>query len=125
MGNLAYGLVDGGGGPLSLCQEFYRKSSVFPGNSTFDFDPRIDKGRRVRSDGSAVVHRGWTENALTRTRGKRKFSGWKTDVLPPLLRVCFHTSPEDSAPNPEPLLGLQEVTEEKLEPQQGVKGPTA
>ncbi|TWW73757.1 mucolipin-3 isoform X1 [Takifugu flavidus] len=43
VGNLAYELVDGDYAPLSVCQELYRKSCVFPGNDTFDIDPRTDK----------------------------------------------------------------------------------
>lgn len=44
VGNLAYELVDGEYAPLSVCQELYRKSCVFPGNDTFDINPRTDKG---------------------------------------------------------------------------------
>lgn len=44
VGNLAYELVDGDYAPLSLCQELYRKSDVFPENDTFDIDPRTDEG---------------------------------------------------------------------------------
>lgn len=44
VGNLAYELVDGDYAPLSVCQELYRKSHVYPGNDTFDIDPRTDKG---------------------------------------------------------------------------------
>lgn len=44
MGNLAYELVDREYASLFVCQEFYRKSNVFPGNATFDIDPRTDKG---------------------------------------------------------------------------------
>ncbi|XP_019954915.2 mucolipin-3 isoform X1 [Paralichthys olivaceus] len=43
VGNLAYERVDGENTPLSLCQEFYRNSSIDPGNETFDIDPHIDK----------------------------------------------------------------------------------
>ena len=48
MGNLAYELVDGEYGPLSVCQELYRKSNIFPGNGTFDVNPRTDKGTRAK-----------------------------------------------------------------------------
>nr|XP_046263407.1 mucolipin-3 [Scatophagus argus] len=43
VGNLAYEMVDGKYTPLSVCQEFYRNSSIDPGNETFDIDPHIDK----------------------------------------------------------------------------------
>ncbi|XP_074507734.1 mucolipin-3 [Sebastes fasciatus] len=43
MGNLAYESVDGEYTPLSVCQEFYRNSSIDPGNETFDIDPHVDK----------------------------------------------------------------------------------
>uniref|UniRef100_A0A3P8VZN6 Mucolipin TRP cation channel 3 n=1 Tax=Cynoglossus semilaevis TaxID=244447 RepID=A0A3P8VZN6_CYNSE len=43
VGNLAYERVNGQFTPLSLCQEFYRNSSIDPGNETFDIDPHIDK----------------------------------------------------------------------------------
>ncbi|XP_071348259.1 mucolipin-3-like [Trachinotus anak] len=42
-GNLGYEMVDGEYTPLSVCQEFYRNSSIDPGNGTFDIDPHIDK----------------------------------------------------------------------------------
>lgn len=44
VGNLAYERVDGKYTPLSVCQEFYRNSTINPGNETFDIDPHIDKG---------------------------------------------------------------------------------
>ncbi|KAL7386884.1 hypothetical protein ABVT39_015119 [Epinephelus coioides] len=43
VGNLAYESVDGKYAPLSVCQEFYRNSSIDSGNETFDIDPHIDK----------------------------------------------------------------------------------
>ncbi|XP_044074826.1 mucolipin-3 [Siniperca chuatsi] len=43
VGNLAYERVDGKYTPLSVCQEFYRNSSINPENETFDIDPHIDK----------------------------------------------------------------------------------
>ncbi|KAM9844832.1 mucolipin-3-like [Aulostomus maculatus] len=43
VGNLAYERVGGEYTPLSVCQEFYRNSSIDPGNETFDIDPHIDK----------------------------------------------------------------------------------
>ncbi|XP_076600472.1 mucolipin-3 [Chaetodon auriga] len=43
VGNLAYEMVDGKHTPLSVCQEFYRNSSIDPGNETFDIDPHIYK----------------------------------------------------------------------------------
>uniref|UniRef100_A0A8C4HKU5 Mucolipin-3 n=1 Tax=Dicentrarchus labrax TaxID=13489 RepID=A0A8C4HKU5_DICLA len=43
VGNLAYERVDGKYAPLSVCQEFYRNSTIDPGNETFDIDPHIDK----------------------------------------------------------------------------------
>ncbi|XP_068557744.1 mucolipin-3-like [Cebidichthys violaceus] len=43
VGNLAYGSVNGKNTPLCVCQEFYRNSSIDPGNGTFDIDPHIDK----------------------------------------------------------------------------------
>ncbi|KAM3604760.1 uncharacterized protein V6R79_015870 [Siganus canaliculatus] len=42
VGNLAYDMVDKKYTPLSVCQEFYRNSSIDPGNETFDIDPHID-----------------------------------------------------------------------------------
>ena len=44
VGNHAYERVDGLYTPLSLCKEFYRNSSIFPGNETFDIDPHVEKG---------------------------------------------------------------------------------
>ena len=49
VGNLAYERVDGENTPLSLCQEFYRNSSIDPGNETFDIDPHIDKGTKAQN----------------------------------------------------------------------------
>ncbi|XP_073347769.1 mucolipin-3 [Pagrus major] len=43
VGNLAYEMVDGEYTALSVCQEFYRNSSIDPGNETFDIDPYIEK----------------------------------------------------------------------------------
>ncbi|KAG8014248.1 Mucolipin-3 [Nibea albiflora] len=43
VGNLAYEVAEGQYTPLSVCQEFYRNSSIDPGNDTFDIDPHIDK----------------------------------------------------------------------------------
>ncbi|XP_036940867.1 mucolipin-3 [Acanthopagrus latus] len=43
VGNLAYEMVDGEYTALSMCQEFYRNSSIDPGNETFDIDPHIEK----------------------------------------------------------------------------------
>uniref|UniRef100_A0A3Q1HJU5 Polycystin cation channel PKD1/PKD2 domain-containing protein n=1 Tax=Anabas testudineus TaxID=64144 RepID=A0A3Q1HJU5_ANATE len=43
IGNLAYERADGGVAPLSLCQEFYRNSSIDPENETFDIDPHVEK----------------------------------------------------------------------------------
>ncbi|KAK5919715.1 hypothetical protein CgunFtcFv8_023586 [Champsocephalus gunnari] len=43
VGNLAYESVDGQHTPLSVCQEFYRYSSIDPETETFDIDPHIDK----------------------------------------------------------------------------------
>lgn len=45
IGNYAYARVDGVYTPLSLCTEFYRNGSIFPGNETFDIDPHVDTGR--------------------------------------------------------------------------------
>lgn len=47
VGNLAYESVEGEYTPLSVCQEFYRNSSIDPGNETFDIDPQIDKGTKL------------------------------------------------------------------------------
>uniref|UniRef100_A0A672J744 Mucolipin-3-like n=1 Tax=Salarias fasciatus TaxID=181472 RepID=A0A672J744_SALFA len=41
--NLAYEEVEGEYTPLSICQVYYRSSSIDPGNDTFDIDPHIDK----------------------------------------------------------------------------------
>ncbi|XP_060900960.1 mucolipin-3-like [Labrus mixtus] len=43
VGNLAYERADGKYSPLSVCQEFYRNSSIDPDNETFHIDPHIDK----------------------------------------------------------------------------------
>ncbi|KAF7660020.1 hypothetical protein LDENG_00290020 [Lucifuga dentata] len=43
VGNHAYERIDGKYTPLSVCQEFYRNGSIYPGNETFDIDPHIDK----------------------------------------------------------------------------------
>ncbi|KAJ3595648.1 hypothetical protein NHX12_004951 [Muraenolepis orangiensis] len=43
VGNHAYGRVGGLYTPLSLCREFYRNASIFPGNETFDIDPHVDR----------------------------------------------------------------------------------
>ncbi|XP_019122686.1 mucolipin-3 isoform X2 [Larimichthys crocea] len=43
VGNLAYEMAEGQYTPLSVCQEFYRNTSIDPGNDTFDIDPHIDK----------------------------------------------------------------------------------
>lgn len=64
VGNLAYELVDGDYTPLSVCQEFYRKSSVFPANETFDIDPHIDKG-------ACVLIRVFNFESLYCRRGRR------------------------------------------------------
>lgn len=50
VGNLAYEMVDGKYTPLSVCQEFYRNSSIDPGNETFDIDPHVYKGKMLISD---------------------------------------------------------------------------
>ncbi|KAM4605249.1 mucolipin-3 [Polymixia lowei] len=42
VGNHAYERIDGVYTPLSLCQEFYRNGSIYPGNETFDIDPHIE-----------------------------------------------------------------------------------
>lgn len=44
MGNLAYEVANGEYTPLSVCQEFYRNSSIDPGSETFNIDPHIEKG---------------------------------------------------------------------------------
>uniref|UniRef100_A0A7N8X0Q6 Mucolipin 3a n=1 Tax=Mastacembelus armatus TaxID=205130 RepID=A0A7N8X0Q6_9TELE len=44
VGNLAYERINGEYTPLLVCQEFYRNSSIYPGNETFDIDPQIEKG---------------------------------------------------------------------------------
>uniref|UniRef100_A0AAX7TM32 Polycystin cation channel PKD1/PKD2 domain-containing protein n=1 Tax=Astatotilapia calliptera TaxID=8154 RepID=A0AAX7TM32_ASTCA len=43
VGNLAYELINGDYTPLTLCQVFYRNSTIDPENDTFDIDPHIDK----------------------------------------------------------------------------------
>uniref|UniRef100_A0A3Q3WS37 Uncharacterized protein n=1 Tax=Mola mola TaxID=94237 RepID=A0A3Q3WS37_MOLML len=43
VGNLAYEMVDGKYTPLNVCQEFYKNSSIDPGNETFDIDPHTVK----------------------------------------------------------------------------------
>ncbi|XP_029110645.1 mucolipin-3-like [Scleropages formosus] len=42
VGNHAYVKHEGIYGPLSLCQEFYRKGNILPGNETFDIDTQIE-----------------------------------------------------------------------------------
>uniref|UniRef100_A0A8C9TIY6 Mucolipin TRP cation channel 3 n=1 Tax=Scleropages formosus TaxID=113540 RepID=A0A8C9TIY6_SCLFO len=44
VGNHAYVKHEGIYGPLSLCQEFYRKGNILPGNETFDIDTQIETG---------------------------------------------------------------------------------
>lgn len=48
-GNLAYERVDGEFAPLSVCQEFYRNSSIDPENETFDVDPHVEKGTKAQT----------------------------------------------------------------------------
>ncbi|XP_075877781.1 mucolipin-3-like [Nelusetta ayraudi] len=43
VGNLAYEVTNGEYTPLSVCQEFYRNSSIDPGSETFNIDPHIEK----------------------------------------------------------------------------------
>uniref|UniRef100_A0AAZ3SUW0 Polycystin cation channel PKD1/PKD2 domain-containing protein n=1 Tax=Oncorhynchus tshawytscha TaxID=74940 RepID=A0AAZ3SUW0_ONCTS len=43
VGNHAYEKIEGEYTPLTLCQEFFRKGSISPGNDTFDIDPHVDK----------------------------------------------------------------------------------
>ncbi|KAK2822562.1 hypothetical protein Q5P01_022627 [Channa striata] len=43
IGNLAYERVDGEFTPLSVCQEFYRNSSIDLENETFSIDPHVEK----------------------------------------------------------------------------------
>ncbi|CDQ56930.1 unnamed protein product [Oncorhynchus mykiss] len=47
VGNHAYEKIEGEYTPLTLCQEFFRKGSISPGNDTFDIDPHVDKGTRA------------------------------------------------------------------------------
>lgn len=47
VGNLAYELINGDYTPLTLCQVFYRNSTIDPENDTFDIDPHIDKGTKT------------------------------------------------------------------------------
>lgn len=49
VGNLAYEMVDGEYTALSVCQEFYRNSSIDPGNETFDINPHIEKGIKAQN----------------------------------------------------------------------------
>uniref|UniRef100_A0A3B4DR80 Mucolipin TRP cation channel 3a n=1 Tax=Pygocentrus nattereri TaxID=42514 RepID=A0A3B4DR80_PYGNA len=44
VGNHAFERIHGVFTPLSLCQEFYRHSSISPSNETFDIDPHVEKG---------------------------------------------------------------------------------
>ncbi|XP_036410433.1 mucolipin-3-like [Megalops cyprinoides] len=41
-GNHAYEMTGGTATPLSLCQNFYRDGSIFPGNDSFHIDPHIE-----------------------------------------------------------------------------------
>ncbi|KAL7881142.1 hypothetical protein SRHO_G00033960 [Serrasalmus rhombeus] len=43
VGNHAFERIHGVFTPLSLCQEFYRHSSISPSNETFDIDPHVEK----------------------------------------------------------------------------------
>ncbi|KAK2895132.1 hypothetical protein Q8A73_014620 [Channa argus] len=43
MGNVAYERVDGEFTPLSVCQEFYRNSSIDPEKESLDIDPHVKK----------------------------------------------------------------------------------
>ncbi|XP_068599930.1 mucolipin-3 [Brachionichthys hirsutus] len=42
VGNHAYQKEDGFYTPLSLCQEFYRNGTIFPGNETFEINAEVD-----------------------------------------------------------------------------------
>uniref|UniRef100_A0A8D0CRI4 Mucolipin TRP cation channel 3 n=1 Tax=Sander lucioperca TaxID=283035 RepID=A0A8D0CRI4_SANLU len=55
VGNLAYDSADGKYTPLSVCQEFYRNSSIDPENETFDIDPHIDKGTKSFDNHSSLA----------------------------------------------------------------------
>ncbi|XP_041659687.1 mucolipin-3-like [Cheilinus undulatus] len=60
VGNLAYERVDGKYTPLSVCQEYYRNSSIDPGNETFHIDPHTVKDcmsiSSLQSVGSVATH---------------------------------------------------------------------
>ncbi|XP_018417363.1 PREDICTED: mucolipin-3 isoform X2 [Nanorana parkeri] len=43
VGNHAYDREEGGRHGMTVCQYFYKRGSIFPGNETFDIDPNIEK----------------------------------------------------------------------------------
>ncbi|XP_034039935.1 mucolipin-3-like [Thalassophryne amazonica] len=43
VGNHAYERMNGQYTPLTVCQEFYRNCSIYPGNDSFDIDPHVDQ----------------------------------------------------------------------------------
>lgn len=48
MGNHEYEKNGTGYTPLSLCQEFYRNGTIFPGSETFEIDAQVDTGVYAR-----------------------------------------------------------------------------
>lgn len=56
IGNLAYERADGEYAPLTVCQEFYRNSSIDPENETFDVDPHIEKGTKAQNEHIILIY---------------------------------------------------------------------
>lgn len=44
VGNHEYEKNDGKFTPLSMCQDFYRNGTLYPGNETFEIDAHVDTG---------------------------------------------------------------------------------
>ncbi|XP_028283346.1 mucolipin-3 [Parambassis ranga] len=61
VGNLAYENVAGEYTPLSVCQVFYKKSSIDPENDTFNIDPHVDK------ECVSIYPSQWLENSSVAT----------------------------------------------------------
>lgn len=91
VGNLAYELVDGEYAPLSVCQEFYRKSNVFPGNATFDIDPRTEKGTGAKTAQFTSPIRVYSGGFNPKCLAVVTEADWKIILIPDLWKeeVCF------------------------------------
>lgn len=40
--------------PLSVCQEFYRNGTIFPGNDTFEIDTKVETGVYAQATHSRI-----------------------------------------------------------------------